>query len=123
MAMMRWRGRMRGLRTRARGIRVLGLVVPVTVLFLLPPERAAAQTAAGEAIYRERCMTCHGRRGEARALGRSKPLAGLEESVIRDRLAAARAGAAPKTMQDRIKAALTPEEAEALVGFLGTLRR
>lgn len=81
---------------------------------------AKAQEAAGERQYRNACADCHGPKGEKKAFGRSRPIAGMSEEEVQEALRTRRAIQKPKTMNERVKAALSDEEIDTLSSYVAT---
>ncbi|KAA5606028.1 c-type cytochrome [Roseospira marina] len=91
------------------------LAAAIVVLALTAPAQAQDATE-GARLYRDTCADCHGRQGEDKALGQSRPLRTLDAETVRETLIARRAD--PRSMQDRIKAGLTDREVEALAAYV-----
>lgn len=101
--------------------RSLRLAAVRTAIVLSAPVVAEEITAGqGQLLYENRCMSCHGRHGELKALGRSKPLVDLTEAEVLAKLQAVRQLSAPRTMQDRIKSGLSDDEAREIAAYIGT---
>lgn len=111
-----------------RGSHVWRGVLAAVFLGLCPAALAAdgeggGAVEIGRRLFQDTCAACHGRAADRRALGKSRPLAGLDAAAIRAALEERRALSRPKTMQDRIKAALGAEDADAVAAYLATLAR
>ena len=99
----------------------LGLAGAVILgLLCALPVSASAQEAAGERQYRNACADCHGPKGEKKAFGRSRPIAGMSAEEVQDALRTRRAIQKPKTMNERVKAALSDEEIDTLSSYIAT---
>ena len=99
----------------------LGLAGAVILgLLCARPVPANAQDAAGERQYRDVCADCHGAKGEKKAFGRARPIAGMSADEVREALQTRRAIQKPKTMNERVKAALSDEEIDTLSSYIAT---
>ncbi|MEF2070818.1 c-type cytochrome [Consotaella aegiceratis] len=94
----------------------------IAVVVAAPIAPAAAQDiSAGEQLYRSNCADCHGRSGEQRSLGKSRPIRELDAEEIRKALIERRSLQGQLSMQDRVKAALTNPEVDALADYVSSL--
>ena len=105
---------------------VTGVVGLAVVLASGPAVAGDAGTAdleaRGEALYAERCRECHGRRGEKKALRRSKVLNRLDRSEIVAKLRDFQTARQAKEMKDRMKGGLSDDDIRSLVTYVLTLR-
>lgn len=100
----------------------MGLAAVVAITASLGPAWAAGPDLdEGARLFRDVCANCHGRGGTRRALGKSQPLVTLKAGEVRQTLLDRRADPNPRTMQDRLKGALTPEEIDAVAAYAATL--
>ncbi|WP_415188056.1 c-type cytochrome [Rhodomicrobium sp.] len=95
----------------------------VSALVLAVAGARAQDVEAGRDLYETTCANCHGERGDRAALGQSRPLKTLAASDIRTYLKAKQGMAEPQRTQDRIKAALTDEEMEAVAAYAAQFGR
>ncbi len=63
----------------------------------------------GQEVYTENCRNCHGPRGQAKALGRSRPLSSYQ--LPHD----------GHSMQDRIKSSLGEQDIHDVAAYIATL--
>lgn len=99
------------------------VVVPSVAVLMLSVAPAGAEDAqAGESLYQSTCANCHGREGQRRAMGRSRPIGDMNAAAVRETLLARRDGAGRKSMQDRIKSSLSNDDIAAVAAYLETLR-
>ncbi|SJZ70392.1 c-type cytochrome [Consotaella salsifontis] len=98
--------------------RIRGAAAALFIAVLAVPLPALADEDGAE-LFRSTCADCHGAKGDQRALGQSRPIATLDAATITETLIARRA--APRTMQDRVKAALTDDEVKALADYVSSL--
>ena len=79
---------------------------------------AAAQDAAdGTALFQQTCATCHGRQGPDTVRGQARPLAALGATEVRAYLLSKRSVEGGRSYE-RLKAALTDAEVEALTAYV-----
>lgn len=98
--------------------------VALTAVLILGGTNVGAQEAIdGKRLYERTCATCHGRDGRQAYPGRMRALDSVSEAEFRDFLLSKRSQERPTRAQDRIKAALTDAEIDALAGYVGSFRK
>lgn len=85
---------------------------------------AIAAAVDGKAIYTQKCVSCHGTKGEKPALGKSQIIADFTEQQIKDALKGYQDGSYGKEMkglmQGQVKS-LELEQIDALAHYITTL--
>ncbi len=85
---------------------------------------AIAAAVDGKAIYTQKCVSCHGTKGEKPALGKSQIIADFTEQQIKDALKGYQDGSYGKEMkglmQGQVKS-LEREQIDALAHYITTL--
>ncbi len=98
-------------------------VVPKTVE-PTPTTLPIAATVDGKTIYTQKCVSCHGTKGEKSALGKSQIIADFTEEQIKDALKGYQDGSYGKEMkglmQGQVKS-LEREQIDALAKHITTL--
>lgn len=85
---------------------------------------AGAQDAInGEQLYERSCMTCHGRDGRQKFPGQTRTLDTISEQEFREFLHSKQLLDRPRRPPDRVKAALTDAEIDALAVYVATFRK
>ncbi len=89
------------------------------------PANAAEDPAfeAGRPLYAERCESCHGTRGQERAMGRSKPIARLTSEEISAKLRKHQNAAVGSAMKDKMKSGLSSNNIRVLSDYIATFGR
>lgn len=107
--------------------RECGLVALAAALSVSSPAAATAGDVSaerGQALYKEQCESCHGRRGETKALGRSRRLADLDGAAVLAGLRGPKeATSPPRTTQARLKSGLSDDEVRSLAAYIATIGR
>ncbi len=75
----------------------------------------------GQEVYTENCRNCHGPRGQAKALGRSRPLRELTTEEVVEHLLSYQLPHDGHSMQDRIKSSLGEQDIHDVAAYIATL--
>lgn len=102
------------------------LMVRVALCLVIFSTAVVAEEPVGDAewggeLYAQNCRSCHGMRGQNRALGRSRPLNTLLASEVLDHLLPYLLPHDGRGMQDRIKSSLSEQDISDLAAFIATL--
>lgn len=99
---------------------------PSVPLTQATPEKPAVPTAVavdGNALYGQKCASCHGTKAEKAALGKSQVIATLSETQIKDALKGYQAGTYGKEMKALMQGqakGLSDEQVDALAKHIAT---
>jgi len=99
-------------------------VKAVTKTAVSVPAKITATAVDGNALYAQKCASCHGNKGEKSALNKSQVIADFNEQQINDALHGYQAGTYGKEMktlmQGQVKS-LNPEQITALAKYISSL--
>lgn len=109
-------------RLRPLSARAILLAAAIAVAAGLPPA-AAQDAAAGKTLYDTTCATCHGRRGQENARGQARRLDTLGQDDVRAYLRSRKGAEHPQKVYERIKAALSDAEIDALAAYVASFRQ
>ncbi len=107
---------------RQAPLRRLPAVVIAVMLGAVGPASAETGTA-GKAMFDNTCATCHGRSGQETARGQARRLDALGEDDVRTYLRSKQGAEHPQKLYERIKAALSDAEIDALATYIASLRK
>ena len=89
----------------------------VFLCFVVASHAVYAQDNEAASLYNMRCAGCHGQNGDTVNMRMQVAINTLSKDDILVRLALA-AEEEPKSAGDRVKASLTPEEADAIANYI-----
>lgn len=120
----RWpAGRRAGGRSAAR---LALLAVAIAVPGALAPAGAqdgAQDAPPGKPMFDNACATCHGRSGQDTARGQARRLDTLSQEEVISYLRSKQGAPHPQKVYERIKAALSDAEIDALAAYIARLRK
>lgn len=98
------------------------LAAAIIMLGGIAPARAQ-DGQAGKSLFDNTCATCHGRNGQETARGQARRLDALSEDEARAYLRSKQGAEHPQKVYERIKAALSDAEIDALATHIASLRK
>jgi len=91
---------------------------------IAPAFQPKSDAVDGAVLYAKKCASCHGQKGEKKALNKSQVIAGWENSKVEEALKGYKegtyGGAMKALMQGQVKT-LSDEEVSALAHYIGSL--